>query len=158
LFTDARAICQQFGAVTIAGDKAANLDLCLALMAFSSEVSFACHTYCDTGPRFKRWDPNPRRKDHQILPLRHAGDYRGEVKLWVRMTHEIHKQWPQSSIRRLYRVKVKVGFSPKGVPSPIGGWVEGCLIDGRPAGVHGRLTVNPRVSRRVRASLIARPH
>jgi hypothetical protein len=24
----------------------------LALMAFSSEDSFSCHTYCDTGPRF----------------------------------------------------------------------------------------------------------
>jgi hypothetical protein len=30
------------------GDKAANLDLCLALTAFSSEGSFTCHTYCDT--------------------------------------------------------------------------------------------------------------
>jgi hypothetical protein len=40
--------------VTIAGDEAANLDLCLALTAFSSEVSFMCHTYCDTGPPFLR--------------------------------------------------------------------------------------------------------
>jgi hypothetical protein len=39
-------------AVTITGDGAANLDLCLALMAFSNEGSFSCHTYCDTGPRF----------------------------------------------------------------------------------------------------------
>jgi hypothetical protein len=38
--------------VTITGDGAANLDLCLALMAFSSEGSFTCHTYCDTGPPF----------------------------------------------------------------------------------------------------------
>ena len=38
--------------VTIAGDRAANLDLCLALMTFSSEGSFTCHTYCDTGPSF----------------------------------------------------------------------------------------------------------
>jgi hypothetical protein len=36
-------------AITIAGDRAANLDLCLAL---SSEGSFTCHTYCDTGPPF----------------------------------------------------------------------------------------------------------
>jgi hypothetical protein len=35
--------------VTIAGDGAANLELCLALTAFSSESSFTCHTYCDTG-------------------------------------------------------------------------------------------------------------
>jgi hypothetical protein len=38
--------------VTITGDGAANLDLCLALTAFSSEGSFTCHTYCDTGPLF----------------------------------------------------------------------------------------------------------
>jgi hypothetical protein len=31
-----------------------NLDLWLALMVFSSEGSFSCHTYCDTGPRFIR--------------------------------------------------------------------------------------------------------
>jgi hypothetical protein len=34
--------------VTITGD----LDLCLALTAFSSEGSFTCHTHCDTGPPF----------------------------------------------------------------------------------------------------------
>jgi hypothetical protein len=39
-------------AVTITGDRAANLDLCLAHMAFSSKGSFSCHTYCDAGPRF----------------------------------------------------------------------------------------------------------
>jgi hypothetical protein len=43
--------------VTIAGDRAANLDLCLALTAFSSEGSFTCHTYCDTGPPFLRSYP-----------------------------------------------------------------------------------------------------
>jgi hypothetical protein len=43
--------------VTITGDGAANLDLCLALMAFSSEGSFTCHTYCDTGPPFLRSYP-----------------------------------------------------------------------------------------------------
>jgi hypothetical protein len=37
-------------AVTIAGDRAANLDLCLAFMAFSSEGSFTSHTYYDTRP------------------------------------------------------------------------------------------------------------
>ena len=40
--------------VTITSDRAANLDLCLALKAFSSEGSFTCHTYCDTGPPFFR--------------------------------------------------------------------------------------------------------
>jgi hypothetical protein len=42
---------------SINGDRAANLDLCLALMAFSSEGSFTCHTYCDTGPPFLRLYP-----------------------------------------------------------------------------------------------------
>jgi hypothetical protein len=42
--------------VTIAGE-AANLDLCLALTAFSSEGSFTCHTHCDTGPPFLRSYP-----------------------------------------------------------------------------------------------------
>jgi hypothetical protein len=43
--------------VTIAGDRTANLDLCLALTAFSSEGSFTCHTYCETGPPFLRSYP-----------------------------------------------------------------------------------------------------
>jgi hypothetical protein len=43
--------------VTIVGDRAANLDLCLAFTAFSSEGSFMCHTYCDTGPPFLRSYP-----------------------------------------------------------------------------------------------------
>jgi hypothetical protein len=43
--------------VTIVGDRASNLDLCLALMTFSSEGSFTCHTYCDTGPTFLRSYP-----------------------------------------------------------------------------------------------------
>jgi hypothetical protein len=34
-----------------------NLDLCLELTAFSSEGSFKCHTYCDTGPPFLRSYP-----------------------------------------------------------------------------------------------------
>jgi hypothetical protein len=53
LFWVARAIFQ----LSIAGDRAANLDLCLALTAFSSEGSFTCHTYCDTGPPFLRSYP-----------------------------------------------------------------------------------------------------
>jgi hypothetical protein len=43
--------------VTITGDGAANLDLCLALTAFRSEGSFTCNTYCDTGPPFLRSYP-----------------------------------------------------------------------------------------------------
>jgi hypothetical protein len=43
--------------VTITGDGAANLDLCLALTAFSSEGSFRYHTYCNTGPPFLRSYP-----------------------------------------------------------------------------------------------------
>jgi hypothetical protein len=39
-------------AVTIAGDKAANLDLCLALTAFSSEGSFMCHIFRNTSLPF----------------------------------------------------------------------------------------------------------
>jgi hypothetical protein len=34
--------------VTITGDRAANLTICLPLTAFSSEGSFTCHTHCDT--------------------------------------------------------------------------------------------------------------
>ena len=37
--------------------RAANLDLCLALMAFSSEGYLACHTCCNTGPPFLRSHP-----------------------------------------------------------------------------------------------------
>jgi hypothetical protein len=43
--------------VTIAGDRAANIDPCLALTDFSSEGSFTGHTYCDTGPPFLRSYP-----------------------------------------------------------------------------------------------------
>jgi hypothetical protein len=46
--------------VTIAGDRAANLDLCLELTAFSSEASFTCHNYCDTGPPFLRSYPKDK--------------------------------------------------------------------------------------------------
>jgi hypothetical protein len=44
-------------AVTITGDRAANLDLCLALAAFSSKGSFTCHTYCNMGPPYLRLYP-----------------------------------------------------------------------------------------------------
>jgi hypothetical protein len=44
-------------AVTITGDGAANLDLCLALTAFSSEGPLTCHTFSDTGPPFLRSYP-----------------------------------------------------------------------------------------------------
>jgi hypothetical protein len=43
--------------VAITGDGAANLDICLALTAFSSEGSFTCNTYCYTGPPFLRSYP-----------------------------------------------------------------------------------------------------
>jgi hypothetical protein len=39
-------------AVTIAGDRAANLELSLALTVFSSEGSCTCHIYWDMGPPF----------------------------------------------------------------------------------------------------------
>jgi hypothetical protein len=38
--------------VTIIGDRAANLDLCVALLAFSSKGSSTCLTCCDTAPPF----------------------------------------------------------------------------------------------------------
>jgi hypothetical protein len=41
---------EQFFSIT--GDRAANLDLCLALTAFRSDGSFTFHTYCDTGLLF----------------------------------------------------------------------------------------------------------
>jgi hypothetical protein len=44
--------------VTITCDRASNLNLRLALAALSSEGSFTCHTYCDTGPLFVRSHPN----------------------------------------------------------------------------------------------------
>jgi hypothetical protein len=39
-------------AVTIADEKAVNLDLCLVLSPFNSESSFTCHTCCDTTSAF----------------------------------------------------------------------------------------------------------
>jgi hypothetical protein len=45
--------------VTITDDRAAKLDLCTALTVFtcSSNGSFTCHTYCNTGPLFLRSYP-----------------------------------------------------------------------------------------------------
>jgi hypothetical protein len=54
LFWVARAIFKLYGDCPLGGSRAANLDLCLALTAFSSESSFTCNTYCDTGPPFLR--------------------------------------------------------------------------------------------------------
>jgi hypothetical protein len=67
-------------AVTITGDRAANLDLCLALMAFGSEGSFRATTFAirdfglyglirRTGTHVQQWDLNRGCKDHQILAL-----------------------------------------------------------------------------------------
>jgi hypothetical protein len=39
------------------GDVSIYLDLCIALSAFSSEGSFTCHTYCDTGHPYLRSYP-----------------------------------------------------------------------------------------------------
>jgi hypothetical protein len=47
--------------ITITGERAANLDLCLALTAFGSEGSFTCHTYCNMGPLFLRSYPKDLR-------------------------------------------------------------------------------------------------
>jgi hypothetical protein len=44
-------------AVIITGDRAKNLDLGLAITAFSNEGSFTRHTYCDTGSPFLRSYP-----------------------------------------------------------------------------------------------------
>jgi hypothetical protein len=45
LFESQEQIFSYLATVTITGNKAANLDLCLALTAFSSEGSFTCHTF-----------------------------------------------------------------------------------------------------------------
>jgi hypothetical protein len=44
----------------VTGDRAENVDYCLVLMALSSEDSFTCHTYCDTGPLFIQSHPKDR--------------------------------------------------------------------------------------------------
>jgi hypothetical protein len=48
-------------AVTIAGDKAANLDLCFAPTAFGSDGSCTCYTYRDMGPPFLKSYPKDSR-------------------------------------------------------------------------------------------------
>ena len=58
LFIVPLRIFHSYWDVTIGGD-GLQIDLCLALMAFSSmafssEGSFACHTCCNTGPQFLR--------------------------------------------------------------------------------------------------------
>jgi hypothetical protein len=60
LFIAAWAIFQLSSGCHKIGDRAANLDLCLALMAFSSEGSFSGHTYCDTGQRSHPKNRHPR--------------------------------------------------------------------------------------------------
>jgi hypothetical protein len=55
LFYSPEQFFSYLAAVNITGDRAANLNLCLALMALSSKGSFSCHTFCDTGPRFVRY-------------------------------------------------------------------------------------------------------
>jgi hypothetical protein len=63
-------------AVTITGDRAANLDLCLALTAFSREDSFMCHTYCDTGPPFIRsYLKDPWFSLHNAVSWRRSNHY-----------------------------------------------------------------------------------
>jgi hypothetical protein len=77
--------CTYPAAFTITGDRAANLDLCLALMTFGSEGSFSCRTFvfCATptaiwdlglynlirriGTHVPQWDSKRGRKDHQIF-------------------------------------------------------------------------------------------
>jgi hypothetical protein len=60
LFWIARAIFSYLATVTITGDRAAKfrpMHSTVALTALSSEGSFMCHTYCDTGPLFLRSYP-----------------------------------------------------------------------------------------------------
>jgi hypothetical protein len=52
-------------AVTFTDDKPPNLDLCLEIMAFSSEGSYTCQTVCDTVPRFMQ----SHSKDRHLRPL-----------------------------------------------------------------------------------------
>jgi hypothetical protein len=66
-------------AITITGGRAANLDLCVILMPFTSGSSFTHHTCCDTRPRFKhglirrtcthvlQLDSNPQRRISRSL-------------------------------------------------------------------------------------------
>jgi hypothetical protein len=70
-----KALFSNMAAVTITGDGAAYLDICLPRMAFRSEGSLTCHTCCDTelqlygsirrtAPHVPQWDFNPWRKNN----------------------------------------------------------------------------------------------
>jgi hypothetical protein len=52
LFESQEHFFSYLATVTITGDRAANLELCLALTTFSRDGSFRFHTYCDTELRF----------------------------------------------------------------------------------------------------------
>jgi hypothetical protein len=60
LFIAAKAVFNYLVIVTITGDRASSLGLCIALTSFRGEDSFTSHTYCDTGPRFIRSHPKDR--------------------------------------------------------------------------------------------------
>jgi hypothetical protein len=55
-------------AFTITGDRATNLDQCLAFIAFSSWGSFTCYICCDTGSEFLRSHPKNRCNGEKWLP------------------------------------------------------------------------------------------
>jgi hypothetical protein len=58
--------------VTITGDKAANLDLCLALTAFSSEGSFTCYTWCNMEPWFMQFHPKDGKLSLKVILKGHG--------------------------------------------------------------------------------------
>jgi hypothetical protein len=72
---------------------AENLDLhvCLALMAFSSEGSFTCHTYCNIGPQFIWSYPK------KLVPTSHSMigtcDTRIIKSFGLCSSHAIDHQW-----------------------------------------------------------------
>jgi hypothetical protein len=57
-------------AVTITGFRAANLDICSALVAFSSEGSFTCHIYCDTASVYTVSSEGLAPTSHSGIPTR----------------------------------------------------------------------------------------
>jgi hypothetical protein len=77
------------------------LDLCLALVDFSNEGSFSCHTYCDIGPQFIRShqkDRHPRPTEGfepgtQGSPLRQAGRKENLKKWAIQMYTRWHVQY-----------------------------------------------------------------
>jgi hypothetical protein len=85
-------------AVPIIGDKAANLNLRFALLAFRSKNSFTCHTCCDLYmisfegvalALVPQWDSNRRCKDQHIfmLPSNHYATQATEIIY-------VHRQYP----------------------------------------------------------------